>query len=387
MSIAKVTIPTTKEIKWEVRFYPSGRKSKRIRKRFDRKVDAEKYLEHLQNQYQSLQELGTSFKEFQETTIRAEGDFYLTRRGIEISPSSRVRAESTLRDEIYPSFGHLHPMKVTKAMVYEFQNRLLRRNLEPSTVNRHVGVLISVLNYSVEHGRVPVNPITKLKPLKMARKDMRFWEESEAMTFLEFTDRKYPKGSKNRWVHVVYLVAINTGLRAGELWATKYKNLSASLDLLHITEQWHTETLQFLPTKGRSERYVPFSPVVQREVAEWISYRKVKANETIFISPNGNPIDHDSFIKNYFKKDLAQSQVKAIRFHDLRHTAGTLMIAKGLDLPTVQAILGHEDVETTMRYVHLLGSSIKAAAYKFCIAPVGKPEPEFPSAPVLQLVR
>lgn len=69
--------------------------------------------------------------------------------------------------------------------------------------------------------------------------------------------------------------------------------------------------------------------------------------------------------------------MKKVRFHDLRHTGTTLMIAGGLDIKTVQEICGHKDISTTMNYVHLLGDSVRQAARTFLVGPsseeFGKP--------------
>lgn len=58
---------------------------------------------------------------------------------------------------------------------------------------------------------------------------------------------------------------------------------------------------------------------------------------------------------------------EAIRFHDLRQTAATLLISSGIDLRTVQEIFGHEDITTTMNYTHLIGDNIKKVADLFSI--------------------
>jgi site-specific recombinase XerD len=68
-----------------------------------------------------------------------------------------------------------------------------------------------------------------------------------------------------------------------------------------------------------------------------------------------------------FKKDLELWGGKPIRFHDLRHTAATLLISSGIDLKTVQEICGHEDITTTMRYTHLIADNIKKVADLFSI--------------------
>jgi site-specific recombinase XerD len=94
----------------------------------------------------------------------------------------------------------------------------------------------------------------------------------------------------------------------------------------------------------------------------------LKDDETLFMTLARTPVDHDKFQK-IFKADLKALGGKVIRFHDMRHTATTLLIASGVDLKTVQSICGHEDIKTTMNYVHLIGDRIKEVAKTFSIRP------------------
>ena len=86
-------------------------------------------------------------------------------------------------------------------------------------------------------------------------------------------------------------------------------------------------------------------------------------------------MDHRAFSRR-FERDIKRWGGKHIRFHDLRHTAATLMLSKGIDVKTVSEILGHEGLLTTMRYVHLIGGKIKAVSQSFCIRPVDPERPK-----------
>jgi len=80
------------------------------------------------------------------------------------------------------------------------------------------------------------------------------------------------------------------------------------------------------------------------------------------------PICHENFVKRKFLNDQNEWGRRRIRFHDLRHTAATLMVSHGIDIKTVQEICGHSDIKTTLKYVHLVGSKMANVAKEFSVA-------------------
>lgn len=139
--------------------------------------------------------------------------------------------------------------------------------------------------------------------------------------------------------------------------------------LLHIQRQFNTVIRDFGPVKGKKPRYVPCNSILRDELKRLIQKDRLSHDQTFFHTETGTPIDHDNFTDRYFEKDVAGAGVKRIRFHDLRHTGTTLMIAGGLDVKTVKEICGHIDISTTMRYVHLLGDSIRNVARTYSVTP------------------
>lgn len=93
------------------------------------------------------------------------------------------------------------------------------------------------------------------------------------------------------------------------------------------------------------------------------------ATTLFYHQETGSPICHEVFVRRYFKKDLEASGVRALRFHDLRHTAANLMIDRGVDLVTVSKILGHKDMKTTMLYLHVLPNKVADTAAIFSVGP------------------
>lgn len=231
-------------------------------------------------------------------------------------------------------------------------------------------MICAILNHSVNNLRIPYNPSRGFKKLPIVKDEVCFWSKSDALHFLRFANQKYCIGSKRRWIYTVYLLALNTGLRAGEIWGLQKRDIQAHS--LFIRRQFNSVTQDFSIIKGKRNtksgilsRHAPCNEDLKSELLPLIMGKL--ENDVIFTSLALTPIDHNNF-RRIFLRDIKESGLPEIRFHDLRHTAATLMISEGIDIKTVQSILGHEDIKTTMNYVHLIGDNIKKVAMSFRIA-------------------
>ncbi len=373
MSIRKIKLKSGDA--FEVDLYCDGRGSNRIRKRFKKKIDAVAFLKNYEASELQFKKTGYSQNLLEEVRFGAEASFWLESSRHHFSASHLKRVEGVL-NEILPRMNHLTLDRFTASFLTHFQRELKARRQSNGTINRKTEVITAILNHSVRNRRIPYNPSIGFKKLPYEKDEISFWEQNEAMSFLTCMNSKYPKESSKRWVYVAYLTALNTGLRAGEIWGLKPIDLVEGGETLFIRRQFNRVTRGFTALKGKRNsksrslsRHVPCNFNLRGELLDLIHQNQIQKEETIFMTKARAPIDHDRFQK-VFKGDLKSWGGKEIRFHDMRHTATTLLIATGVDLKTVQSICGHEDIKTTMNYVHLIGDRIKEVARSFSIAPV-----------------
>ena len=368
MKVKKV-ITGDGKVRFEASGWSSGRGSKYIRRRFDRKVDADQFLLDQKIQQVENATKPKSLFNILERTFGQECEFWLAHRGLSFSPGHMRRAKDALDKRIIPMLGSLTLDQINPVVFSNYRMSRLKDGVKAATVNRETEVMMAVLNFSVKQRRIPFNPAGGFTKLEEVREDIQFWEKAEASAFLKYADQKYPLGSDKRWVYVAYMLALNTALRAGEIWGLKPLDLAQGEELLHIQRQYDIVARGFRPPKGKKSRYVPCNPFLRLELKRLAQHQRRGIDQTFFCTETGGPVDHDNFSGRHFEKDIQESGAKKIRFHDLRHTGTTLMIANGLDIKTVQEICGHKDIATTMRYVHLLGDSIRNAARSFSILP------------------
>lgn len=367
MSIQKKVLKTG-ETKWEVRTWISGRGSKRVARRFDRKIDAENYLRDFQTRSTNIKNSSVRLNNFEQTTFAQEAQAWIDDGKVRFSPSHLKRTQGIL-NELLPKLGRLTPEKFTPMFLSSLQRQLKDEGAKNLTVNRKTEVLTAILNFAVKQRRIPFNPSSGFKKLPSDQAEMQFWDRREAEDFLRFVNEKYPTSSSERWIFVVYALAINTGLRAGEIWGLQPRDIIDGGEILFIRRQFDRTIKDFGPTKGKKPRHVPCHSDLAIELQSLIVRMNTRSDQTIFHGVEGRPINHDSFGDRRFDKDVNLWGGRRIRFHDLRHTATTLMIGNGVDLKTVKEICGHKDIATTMGYTHLLGDNLKNVARSFSIKP------------------
>lgn len=365
MGISKLKIANG-ETKWQVRVWENGRGSRRINRRFDRRTDAEAFL--LQFESKIEEERKSPFKgcSFEDRTFADEAANWLRDGELRFSPSHLVRVKGVLK-EVLPRFGDLTMDKFTPEFLATYQQEEKARGLENASVNRKTEVFTTILNFAVKQRRIPFSPANGFRKLRKSTTEMEFWDQVEAAAFLTFANMTYPKDSTDRWVYVVYLLALNTAMRAGEIWGLKPSDLSRDGRSIQVRRQFNRVTLEMAPTKSKKSRLAPLNDELREELEHLIKIRSIEVDETIFMNVFRNPICHENFVKRQFLVDVKAWGGRSIRFHDLRHSATTMMIAGGIDLKTVKEICGHADIATTMTYVHLISGAVERVAQVFSV--------------------
>jgi integrase len=273
---------------------------------------------------------------------------------------------------------------ITKVFLTDLDAKLREGGNSRSTVNRKIAFILRVTNYAFKNDLIEVNPLAKFDLPPDPRPKNDFWSEDEARHFLSVAESRYPVGSPRRWVYVAYLAVLNTGIRANELWALKPGNLRLEARALWLTHQWNPILKTFTRLKSKDDgqgRAVPMNDVLYRELLHLQRSRKLGPDDLFFgidvddpwhrpwCKPGASPVDQSNFSKRAWRTDLRLSGNRRIRFHDLRHSAATMMRRSGASRDEVRSILGHSDAKTTARYDHAADDSAALIANRFVIQP------------------
>jgi len=218
--------------------------------------------------------------------------------------------------------------------VIEKWKREREKQVEKSTVNRELTILKHMLKMAVKWGLAQSNPGTAVSPFPVQEGRIRYLSEAEIPALLDACEKQVT----SPWLYPLVTLALNTGARQGELLRLQWDDVDDERGLMY-----------FRRTKNRKLKIVPMNRSV-RTAIDWLSNHRY--GDHLFMWPWGEEIGRTT-IYDAFKKACETSGVEGFRFHDLRHTAASYLVMGGVDLATVKEILGHREIEMTLRYSHL----------------------------------
>jgi len=241
--------------------------------------------------------------------------------------------------------------KLTPAKLANYRARRLKDDgASKSTLNRDRTALLALLNAAVTDGLLSVNPIAKFKPLKLEDEErVRYLGEADA------TERERFMAAVERapeYFAVMVKLALLTGMRRGEILSLTWQNIDFAGQRL---------TVRAASSKSQKKRVIQLPPAAIALLKGW---RKSHANvigikQHVFLNPaTGKPYKD---IKLRWQTLCRDSKVTDFRFHDLRHDYASRLVQSGVDLYTVQKLLGHSSVEMTQRYAHLSDKGLQDA--------------------------
>lgn len=249
----------------------------------------------------------------------------------------------SVRAHLLPAFGASTPLdQITTAKIDAWSAGLLGAGTSKRTAAKLLVNLHGVFRRAQRLYGLTDNPVDGADKIKQQRSG-EFRVLTAAEVFALSRAAADPQDA------ALFLVAAFTGLRLGELRALRWRDIDFSKRLVHVRQSYVAGEWG-LPKSGR----VRSVPLIDQAATEFerLSRRPNFTQQDDLVFPNsvGSPLD-DSRLRRRFTIAVAKAGISRLRFHDLRHTFGTLAV-QAWPLSTVQAFLGHAAIETTMIYVH-----------------------------------
>lgn len=283
-----------------------------------------------------------------------------------LRPRTWVRYEQLVRVHIVPSIGTLALAALSPQDVERLYAQRLRAGAAPFTVRHVHEVLHRALEQATTWGEIGRNPASLVQRPVAPRREMATFDESQARSLLAAI-------AEDR-LEALYVVAITTGMRQGELLALRWSDvdLERTTAAVRRSLQRTPEGPVFTPPKSaRSRRQVLLTPTaiaaLRRHRIRQAEDRLAAGSawddqELVFANTVGRPLDGPTVTKA-FQAALVRANLPRIRFHDLRHTAATLLLGRGIHPKIVSEQLGHSQIAITLDlYSHVTPTMQRDAA-------------------------
>lgn len=281
-----------------------------------------------------------------------------------VARNTYERYEQVIRLDLIPLLGAIQLAELSAADVRYLKQSLLDSGKAPATVAYVQGVLSNALNQAVSDGLIASNPSSKVRKARERSEKMRPLSAEQAGKLVEV--------ARETRYEALYLLALKLGPRQGELLALFWEDFDLERGTLTITRSvdTHQAGSRWGATKTGAGRTVRLPESVEVALREHVRRQKVARlaarewEDLRLVFPNGSGrVLRRTQLMHDFHKHLSMAGLPRIRFHDLRHTAATLMLRQGVPVPTVSQILGHKNATQTLnRYSHVLSDMQDSAA-------------------------
>ena len=263
-----------------------------------------------------------------------------------------------------------------EVMVEGLRQKWKKAGSQPSTINRDLQRIGSVLTRAVKWGVLEKHPLAGLKPMKTDKAGrVRFLSAAEETALREALvtreDRLRTERIRyNTWrierhldplperegelldhLKPMVLLALNTGLRRGELFSLKWADVDLEAQML---------TVRAASAKSGQTRRIPLNDEAHTVLTAWMK-RQESTDGYVFPGENGARLTN---ITKSWAGVVKLAKLNEFNFHDTRHTFASRLVQRGVDLNTVRTLLGHSEIATTLIYAHLAPDNLRSAVKK-----------------------
>jgi integrase len=295
-----------------------------------------------------------------------------------VSHRTEANYRLMVRNHVVPALGRVKLKKLDAQRIQSVYRRLQDEGKHATARYVHA-TLHRALGQALRWGMVPANAAAAVTPPKIVRSEVDALSKEQVDAFFQ--------AARGDRFEALYVLAVHTGLRQGELLGLKWSDLDLagpepSLRLVRQLQRVRGGGgLRFSQTKTKKGRHVSLTPsavaALQRHRAKQAEERLAAGplyedQGLVFATLRGTPLEATNIIRRSYKPLLRQAGLPDIRFHDLRHTCATLLFGQKQHPKDVQLLLGHANVRMTLdTYSHAIpgGGALTAAAMERALAP------------------
>jgi integrase len=307
-------------------------------------------------------------------TVAEYLDDWLTGASRALRPSTASTYERHIRLHILPSLGRLPVARLRPEQLDRLYAGLLAKGLSRTSVQHIHAILRRSLSQATRRGVIARNPTDLVDPPGRDHPEMQVLSIDQARALLATA-----RTGRHAELEALYFLALTTGMRRGELLALRWadvdvikRTLTVTGTLQRVKRSDGTSTLERAQPKTKtSMRQIPLTEAAVDALTRHAQRRRNRIAMLgsewtnaclVFTNERGGAIEPRNLLARSFAPLLADAGIPHVRFHDLRHTAATLMAAQGVHTKVVSEMLGHASVGITLDlYSHVTPSMAQQA--------------------------
>ncbi len=270
---------------------------------------------------------------------------------ISYRPSTLYSYDKTISKWIKDCWTKRDLSSITKMDVHELVFERIPPETSLHTKKYVLKIIKRIFQMAIDHGRLNQNPCCGMM-VKVPESEKKVLTNKEVETFLS------EARITNHRFYAIWTLALFTGCRSGELYALRWSDIDLEAGTISVSRSWNSKN-GYSSTKSQKSRIVP----VSHELLQFLRELKFKKGNEEFVLPHLNEWTRGEAAK-VTKKFCRSLGITDIRFHDLRATFITNLLARGESLARVMAIVGHSDMETTNVYLRKAGIELKGGTEK-----------------------
>lgn len=278
-------------------------------------------------------------------------DHCMRQMKIVMKPSTLYNYETQIRKWIHPHWADIEIAKISRMDVHEMIFEKCAAIVSPNNRKTVLKMLKRLFEMAVEEGKIDRNPCMGIQ-VKAPEVDQKVLTSSEVEILL--TEAKF---TQHRFFSI-WAMALMTGMRSGELFALRWTDIDLDSRIISVSRQW-TSKNGYGPTKTQRSRVVPIS----EELVTFLKELKLERGSEESVLPRF--LEWENGEQARITREFCTSiGITPIKFHDLRATFITNLLARGESLARVMSIVGHSQLKTTNGYLRKAGVEVQGGTDK-----------------------
>lgn len=270
---------------------------------------------------------------------------------LDMRPSTVNNYQTQIRKWILPHWKDKELRSINRSDVHDMIFEKCAAIKTPNNRKTILKLVKRLFQMAVDEGEIDRNPCAGIQ-VKAPEVEQKVLTTSEAEKFLR------ESAVSNHWFYPMWAMALMTGMRSGEMFALRWSDIDLDGRIIHVTRQW-TSKNGYGPTKTQKSRIVPIS----EDLLTFLKELKLKRGSEESVLPRFPEWENgeQARITREFCEVIG---ITPIKFHDLRATFITNLLARGESLARVMSIVGHHQLKTTNGYLRKAGVEVQGGTDK-----------------------